>query len=117
MAQDGVIFRFLANIHPRFQTPFIATIMSGMITGVLAMMLDLKSLVDMMSIGTLMAYMIVSVCVLLLHHKVGDPTDAESAEYTERDTNTLLEIRDDLDGVMTKLFNLRGLKNPTVKTE
>ena len=58
-----------------------------------------------------------SVCVLLLHHKVGDPTDAESAEYTERDTNTLLEIRDDLDGVMTKLFNLRGLKNPTVKTE
>ena len=35
MAQDGVIFRFLANIHPRFQTPFIATIISGIITGVL----------------------------------------------------------------------------------
>ena len=35
MAQDGVIFRFLATIHPRFQTPFIATIISGIITGVL----------------------------------------------------------------------------------
>ena len=56
-------------------------------------------------------------CVLLLHYKVGEPEDAESAEFTERDTNTLLEIRDDLDGVMTKLFNLRGLKSPTVKTE
>lgn len=59
-----------------------------------------------------------SVCVLLLHYKVDeDQEDADSAEYTERDTNTLLDIRDDLDGVMTKLFNLRGQKNPTVKTE
>lgn len=46
-----------------------------------------------------------------------DQEDADSAENTERDTNTLLDIRDDLDGVMTKLFNLRGQKNPTVKTE
>ena len=35
MASDGVIFRSLATIHPRFQTPFIATIISGSITGIL----------------------------------------------------------------------------------
>ena len=58
-----------------------------------------------------------SVCVLLLHYKVEDQEDADSAEFTERDTNTLLDIRDDLDGVLTKLFNLRGQKNTTVKTE
>merc|ERR1711915_1124367 len=54
MASDGLIFRWLGKIHPRFQTPFWATIISGFITGILAMLLDLKSLVDMMSIGTLM---------------------------------------------------------------
>ena len=59
MASDGVLFRFLSTIHPRFHTPMLATLISGVMTGVLALLLDLKSLVDMMSIGTLMAYMIV----------------------------------------------------------
>ena len=48
-------------------------------------------------------------CVLLLHYKVGEPEDAEFAEFTERDTNTLLEIRDDLDGVMTKFVAVRAV--------
>ena len=43
MAEDGVIFRFLANIHPRFQTPFFATIISGVITGLLGEQKNIKS--------------------------------------------------------------------------
>ena len=35
MANDGVIFKFLSNIHPKFQTPFTATIVSGVLTGLL----------------------------------------------------------------------------------
>ena len=46
-----------------------------------------------------------------------DQEERDSSEYSERDTNTLLDIRDDLDGVLTKCFNLRGHKDPTVKTE
>lgn len=35
MANDGVLFKFLAEIHPKFQTPFTATIVSGILTGLL----------------------------------------------------------------------------------
>jgi amino acid transporter len=33
MASDGMIFRFLGKIHPRFQTPLIGTLLAGLLTG------------------------------------------------------------------------------------
>jgi cationic amino acid transporter 1 len=34
MAKDGIIFRFLATVHPRFQTPVIGTFVAGICTGI-----------------------------------------------------------------------------------
>lgn len=51
MASDGVIFRFLATVHPKFKTPLMATILSGFLAGGMAAMFDVKELADMMSIG------------------------------------------------------------------
>ena len=65
-AKDGLVFRFLAYIHPRFQTPVIATAISGAMAAILGAIFDLESLVDMMSIGTLLAYTLVAVSVLIL---------------------------------------------------
>jgi len=33
MASDGIIFRFLGKIHPRFQTPLLGTMLAGLLTG------------------------------------------------------------------------------------
>lgn len=66
MASDSLIFRFLGTVNSRFKTPVIGTIIAGIFTGLMAAIFELRQLVDMMSIGTLMAYTIVAASVLIL---------------------------------------------------
>lgn len=72
MSNDGLIFKWMGKIHPRFQTPVYGTMFVGTLTGILAAIFDLSQLVHMMSIGTLFAYSIVAACVLLLRYEVED---------------------------------------------
>ncbi|XP_044754760.1 cationic amino acid transporter 2-like isoform X1 [Coccinella septempunctata] len=68
MASDGLIFRFLSKVHPKFHTPFMGTLVAGTIAGVLACLFDLEKLSSMMSIGTLFAYSMVAACVMVLRY-------------------------------------------------
>ena len=69
MAQDGLVFRFLGVVNHRTDTPFLATWICGILLALAALLLDLDALVQMMSIGTLMAYTMVAVSVLVQHYQ------------------------------------------------
>lgn len=68
MSTDGILFKFLGNINRHTQTPVISTLLAGALAGVMALLFDLSQLIEMLSIGTLLAYSIVALCVLVLRY-------------------------------------------------
>nr|XP_025126072.1 cationic amino acid transporter 3-like isoform X2 [Bubalus bubalis] len=83
MADDGLLFRGLARIHARTRTPIMATLASGILAGVMALLFELRDLVDLMSIGTLLAYCLVAFSVLVLRYQ---PDENLSKKKTEEET-------------------------------
>src|SRR5205814_1579096 len=66
MARDGLLPGYFAKIHPRFRTPHITTIWTGIVVGGVAMVADIGSLADLTNIGTLFAFCLVCTGVLVL---------------------------------------------------
>src|SRR5437773_241682 len=69
MARDGLLPQYFAKIHPRFRTPHITTIWTGVAVGVVAMLTDIGSLADLTNIGTLFAFILVCLGVIILRRK------------------------------------------------
>lgn len=78
MARDGVIYRVLSMVSKRFRVPYVATIIGGILIGILASVLEIDQLADMLSIGTLAAYSLVSISVLLLRYEHEKPTNCNN---------------------------------------
>jgi len=66
MARDGLLPAWAAAIHPRYRTPHVTTLASGIVVAVGALVMDENEIYDLTNIGTLAAFAIVCVGVLVL---------------------------------------------------
>jgi basic amino acid/polyamine antiporter, APA family len=66
MADDGLMPKFVSKVHPKFRTPWITTIITGVVVAFFAAILPIRDAASLVSIGTLLAFVIVSVGVLVL---------------------------------------------------
>lgn len=69
MSRDGLLPPFFGKVHPRFKTPYVATIITGIVAAVIAGFFPIGLLGELVSIGTLFAFTIVSAGVLYLRYK------------------------------------------------
>ncbi len=66
MANDGLLPPWAAKVHPRFRTPYITTIVTGVVVGIVAGVVPIWILGELVSIGTLLAFVIVCAGVIVL---------------------------------------------------
>ncbi|MEI8284383.1 MAG: amino acid permease [bacterium] len=66
MAKDGLLPPVFAKVHPKFRTPYITTIMTGLLCSAMAGFLPLNLLGELVSIGTLLAFTVVCIGVVVL---------------------------------------------------
>jgi len=66
MSRDGLLPTVFSHIHPKFRTPAVATWVAGFVVGVPAGLLDIGTVSNLSNIGTLFAFVLVSIAVLIL---------------------------------------------------
>lgn len=113
MANDGLLFQSLAKISSRTRVPLRAGLIFGFSAAIIALFLNLNDLVEMMSIGTLMAYTAVSVAVLLERYRPMPlsefQTDEDDDDMTEDEATTCFgKLRK---GIEKKLSAAQAIKN------
>jgi APA family basic amino acid/polyamine antiporter len=66
MSNDGLLPKSFAKVHPKFKTPYFSTILTGSVAFVLAGILPISVLAELVSIGTLLAFVIVCIGIIVL---------------------------------------------------
>ena len=69
MARDGLLPQFVNKVHPKFHTPYITSIVTGVAVAFFAGILPIADAANLVSIGTLLAFVIVSIGVMVLRYR------------------------------------------------
>lgn len=72
MSRDGLLPRLFAIVHPKFKTPHVSTWIAGFVVGLPAGIWDIDTFAELSNIGTLFAFVLVSVAVIVLRKKQPD---------------------------------------------
>jgi len=72
MARDGLLPRWAAKVHPKYQTPHITTILTGVLVALFAGVANINEVVELTNIGTLFAFVLVCIGVTILRYREPD---------------------------------------------
>ena len=72
MARDGLLPPVFARVHPRFRTPHVTTIVTGLAVGLTSLFTSLDAMVDLTNIGTLFAFILVCIGISILRYRDPD---------------------------------------------
>lgn len=68
MSRDGLLPRYFAKVHPKYRTPHITTVWTGVFVGVVATFTNIDETADMTNIGTLFAFALVNIGIIVLRY-------------------------------------------------
>jgi APA family basic amino acid/polyamine antiporter len=69
MSRDGLLPKSFSKVHPKYRTPYITTILTGAVVGITSMFTSIDEMVDLTNIGTLFAFILVCIGILILRKK------------------------------------------------
>jgi amino acid transporter len=69
MSRDGLLWKRFSKIHPKFKTPSFATIITGLVVAIPSLFLDMGFFVDLTSVGTFFAFILVCSGILYLDYQ------------------------------------------------
>ena len=69
MARDGLLPKVFTKVHPKYKTPYVGTILTGLFVAVFAAFANIAEVVDLTNIGTLFAFVLVSIGVIFLRYQ------------------------------------------------
>jgi amino acid transporter len=81
MSRDGLLPPVFSRIHPKYRTPSFSTILTGCVVGVPALFMNLKEVVDLCSVGTLFAFVLVCGGILRLQNNPNRPPSKFKTPY------------------------------------
>jgi APA family basic amino acid/polyamine antiporter len=69
MSRDGLLPKVFAKVHPKYKTPYVGTILTGLFVASFAAFANIAEVVDLTNIGTLFAFVLVSLGVIVLRRQ------------------------------------------------
>jgi len=100
MSRDGLIPKTFSRVHPRFKTPYVTTIVIGIIVALFAAFTNIDEMVDLTNIGTLFAFVLVCFGVIIL--RIKEPKRPRAFKVPFNPITPLL-------GVIACIFLMTGL--------
>ncbi|CAG2170846.1 unnamed protein product [Oppiella nova] len=92
MSDDGLLFSWMGAVNPRTQIPLHAMYFFASIGALMALFIDITTLIEMMSIGTLIAYLVVSASVIVIRYEPTVQSSCRQSLTTEVNNQELNDL-------------------------